>query len=1853
MKTIIYLTTILLFCSSILRASTPFNFLESTFFSVSTSTPSVLYKIDASTNLWTVVGETGTTNLKALAFNNDNNTLYGVDNGILGTINQQTGQFSAYGFTNLGEGAYGEITLNNIEALTYDPFSNLLFAIHSIPGTGEGTNDLFFKIDPATGIIVRDAVFDFKDRRFDYVPIPEILREATSVKDIVGLAFDPITYNLIALHVQNGYSIITKLNKRTGEIEETLYNSLSAISDIAFDEAGDLYATIANNDSNKPNTLVQINVETAREIIINNIDDVTLNFQSLAVTGVDIVPLNNDLALRIDLSPDQQNPFTQGSVVSFDITVFNQGELKVNEVRLSVKINKDNLEVLNLGIDQSNWIRFGDRIYGSFENTIEPGENFTTSFSVELNDDFKGIMTLQSEILLTYNHNITNEIGKYVPLSDIDSNYDDLNNETNVINNIINGGGATVNEDEDDHDLVMFEVQRANNLIFSPCYTVSSEENKPNILFEFNPESEKWTAVGITGGTSIEAIATDPVNDIIYAVDGGTFGIIDSHTGKFTPFGTIGYGGGAYGIIQLDNIKGLTYDPVNEIMYAIHRIKGEGPGTNDVFFQIDVSTGKIIPVAMQDPETDSPIDYVIIPEVFNCTLKKAGFCENYDVDDIAYNPYTGQLFAIQNQLGLPDATITELNLKTGEIESVIYDMRNQNDLEGFGFTSLGELYATQGDMGFTEKYSNNFIKIDLAIAETISLGKIDPDDGIPPAEQVDFEAFDCFTAYNDLALKMEIDPSIQQPVKAGDEITFIIEVFNQGDFANNDISIVNYIPTGLILSDSSWEDLGNGTAIYTYNKSIEPGTSFQVSIGFIVDANFEEESITNTAEIASSFNPLIVDPFGNPIPLPDWDSFPDDQNVEFLVTDNDINGGGPNSIRNQDEDDHDIATIKIGEITPPPYNTLTKFNCYTVSEDNAAPNVLFEFDAFTGKWTEVGVTGGTHIEAIATDPITGIIYATDDGTFGTIDASTALFTPIGEVGSGNGDAGVIELDDVDGLTYDPVNQIMYATHRVGGIGPGTNDLLFQIDVATGKVIPGAMLDANNNPVDYGVIPEIFDGDFGGDLYDIGDIAYNVYTRELLAIGLGAISQLDPLYGQVIAVNFASYNDDIEGLGFNSLGKLYATTGSYGSTLLTSNAFFSINLKMGTTTQLNSIDPTNQYKDFEAFDCFTAFNDLALKIEVEESTEQPALAGQTIDFVITIFNQGDFISSDISLTNYIPNGLELSDALWTDIGNGKATYILNETLEPGATATVNISFKVAEGFEGQTLTNAVEISASFSPIIIDEEGNFYTDPLPDLDSKPDDENNETNVSDNAINGSGPNANQDEDDHDIATIEIAEPAVPPTYNTLTKFKCYTVSEDNAAPNVLFEYNPSTGNWTEVGVTGGTHIEAIATDPITGIIYATDDGIFGTIDATTALFTPIGEIGSGIGEAGLIELDDVDGLTFDPVNQIMYGTHRVGGFGPGTNDLLFQIDVATGKLIPGAMIDSRTGNPVDYAIIPEVFDSTFKRGEKFDLYDVDDIAYNSYTGQLFAMQNQDGPGILTELDPTSGDVVSIIYDVPDDDMEGIGFTYLGELYGTTGDNGSTQLNSNTFIHIDLQASSTTTLSFIDPSGREVDFEAFDCFTAYNDLALLLETESNQLVNTGGEITFLLTIFNQGDFPNNNISITNYIPKGLTLADSNWMDSGDGKATYTFEDILQPGEDHTIKITYTVDSGYEGQTLTNAVEISSSFLPDIIDVLSLYNYPTDLRGNPTALPDWDSQPDNENNETNVVDNEMNGGGLNANQDEDDHDIAVIQVGALSCPEYLVLPSEEISGYHQAQQAIEIQGSVKQSKTATFNICK
>jgi uncharacterized repeat protein (TIGR01451 family) len=149
--------------------------------------------------------------------------------------------------------------------------------------------------------------------------------------------------------------------------------------------------------------------------------------------------------------------------------------------------------------------------------------------------------------------------------------------------------------------------------------------------------------------------------------------------------------------------------------------------------------------------------------------------------------------------------------------------------------------------------------------------------------------------------------------------------------------------------------------------------------------------------------------------------------------------------------------------------------------------------------------------------------------------------------------------------------------------------------------------------------------------------------------------------------------------------------------------------------------------------------------------------------------------------------------------------------------------------------------------------------------------------------------------------------------------------------------------------------------------------------------------------------------------------------------------------------------------------------------------------------------------------------------------------------------------------------------------------DLALMKVLASGQAatVMSGEAVTFTITVYNQGDVDANSIIITDYIPTGLDLNDTDWTDNG-STAEYTFGSLVA-GASGTVDITFTAD-GTLG-TIRNWAEISSDDGDDIDST-------------PDAINFNQTQETDDLDDDNVIDEAGNAGG-----DEDDHDPAEITV--------------------------------------------
>lgn len=256
-----------------------------------------------------------------------------------------------------------------------------------------------------------------------------------------------------------------------------------------------------------------------------------------------------------------------------------------------------------------------------------------------------------------------------------------------------------------------------------------------------------------------------------------------------------------------------------------------------------------------------------------------------------------------------------------------------------------------------------------------------------------------------------------------------------------------------------------------------------------------------------------------------------------------------------------------------------------------------------------------------------------------------------------------------------------------------------------------------------------------------------------------------------------------------------------------------------------------------------------------------------------------------------------------------------------------------------------------------------------------------------------------------------------------------------DALWIINRFSGYNEKIGPMGVNDVEAIAADLAGLTLYGTDDGQLGILNRYDGTFTAFSSpVGSGDGIDGTEDFTDIDGLVFDPSISALWGTHRR----TSDYDVLIQIDTSTGQVIPDAF-----GAGIDYVEIS---------GTGF-LLDIDDLAIDPSTGQLYGINNNGGvDDYLVTIDKTTGagNQISLI---GVDDVEGLGITNEGLFYATTGQVSGT--NSNKFFQIDRNTGSPTLVAPFDDGG---DYEGCDCILGPVNSIVLSEdlmTFSANLIN------------------------------------------------------------------------------------------------------------------------------------------------------------------------------------------------------
>jgi hypothetical protein len=280
------------------------------------------------------------------------------------------------------------------------------------------------------------------------------------------------------------------------------------------------------------------------------------------------------------------------------------------------------------------------------------------------------------------------------------------------------------------------------------------------------------------------------------------------------------------------------------------------------------------------------------------------------------------------------------------------------------------------------------------------------------------------------------------------------------------------------------------------------------------------------------------------------------------------------------------------------------------------------------------------------------------------------------------------------------------------------------------------------------------------------------------------------------------------------------------------------------------------------------------------------------------------------------------------------------------------------------------------------------------------------------------------------------------------CYAAgdNEDGSQQDALVQINFETGVHQFVGSNGGLtgtlNVESLVFQESTGKLFAADADHLVVFNLTTGVATSVSSsfgTARGTTENGnaTIPVNDIDGLSFD-LNGTMYGVLRRGtAADPVHDDALVQIDPITGLVVQNAF-----GTNIDFVLVQHIN----------DFYDVDDMAFDTVTGELYAIANNGGTGdILVKINKTTGATTQVGNVLGVDDMEGLTFDPFGQLLGSTGKSSNIINgvdNSNKIYRIDKTsgvAEIATSKLLTIPTGPApspypaqpypFDFEGLDC--------------------------------------------------------------------------------------------------------------------------------------------------------------------------------------------------------------------------
>lgn len=677
-----------------------------------------------------------------------------------------------------------------------------------------------------------------------------------------------------------------------------------------------------------------------------------------------------------------------------------------------------------------------------------------------------------------------------------------------------------------------------------------------------------------------------------------------------------------------------------------------------------------------------------------------------------------------------------------------------------------------------------------------------------------------------------------------------------------------------------------------------------------------------------------------------------------------------------------------------------------------------------------------------------------------------------------------------------------------------------------------------------------------------------------------------------------------------------------------------------------------------------FHDLALK-KVTAQT-QPVKPGDDVVFSIWIYNQGAGLAdaNDIEITDYVPSGYDFipgDNPGWSG-SPPLITYDYAGPLVVGDSAEILLTLKVNPTAQPDNVINEAEIS-----YFEDEDDNVPVDEDSTPDNDPDNDNDVIPYSDddNEINERAKlNPGDDEDDNDVETVPLFDLALSKvvaggqpssfSYGNNIIFEITVTNQGNlsATDIEIVDYVPSGFTYNPISpiniLQGWT--PAPTNMPIKTIAGPLAPGASTTVQIELVVLNADPDAGAYVNYAEIKSTKDGDGndtTNRDVDSQPDMSINNDAGGNPETPEDNHIDD--NGQDSDGDGITDEDDH--DPALV-HIYDLALRKtvvtppyyleGDliEFEIevhnqgnFPADNISIIDYVPNGFAYDQGDNPGWSAGPNPTynitgalaPGDMttVSIFLEAVNTDGPESDWWNYAEINAFTDENGNLVedadsnpgSNNGTESSVEPESDADDNIASTDKGGEEDDHDVAGIELSEFDLALRKTTSQTNPVKIDDDVTFTITVYNQGDAPADNIDLVDYIPCGFEFQNGlnpGWTEVG-GVASYTMTGLLQPGDSAKVDIVLTVLGGLQMDStcVINEAEIAGF---------------TDEDGIPR--PDIDSTPDDDPDNDNDVtpgspdDNEIDEDGLNnPGDDEDDNDVAMVNIYDLALRKTTVTP--------------------------------